>query len=235
MGLNERYVENQEIWIKHHNQKRYRPKYPSEPVIQYVLHNFQCEKKPRILDAGCGAGRHVIFMADVGVEPYGLDFSTSGVEYTKSMLMEKGYEEYALNVLEGGVDNIPFDDDFFDGLISYGVLYYLSYQKIVESVKEFYRILKPGGKCFVTVRSLEDYRYLSGEKTEEHHTVYVTESSAERGASSERGMAMHFFFREEFADLFSMFENVTIDDYILSHENGAYRDCNFFLTGEKKK
>lgn len=228
------YVENQEKWINLHNQARYRPKYPLEPVVQYVLRNFKRDSNAKILDAGCGAGRHVVFMAEEGMAPYGLDFSSSGVEYTKAVLREKGYGKFTENVVEGSCSAMPFEDNSFDGLLSIGVLYYLPWPKIVESVKEFYRVLKPSGRCFVTVRALEDYRYSSGEKTEEHHTVYVTESSAQRSASSENGMSMHFFSREEFAELFSMFDNVKIDDYIISHDNGMYRDCNYFLTAEKR-
>ena len=228
------YMENQEKWIKLHNQTRYRPKYPAEAVVQYVLRNFERDSKARILDAGCGAGRHVLFMAEEGITPYGVDFSSSGVEYTKSILSEKGYYGFAKNVIGGGLDALPFEDNFFDGLISFGVLYYLPYSKIVESVKEFYRVLKPSGRCFVTVRSVEDYRFLSGQETEEHHTVIVTETASEKNASSENGMSMHFFSREEFAELFSIFDRVTIDDYIISHNNGAYRDYNYFLTAEKR-
>ena len=225
------YLENQEQWVNLHKQKRYRPKYPAELVVQYGFRNF--EPGSRILDAGCGGGRHVLFMAREGMVPYGLDFSSSGVDYTKSLLTENGYSQFAGNIVTAGCDDMPFDDNSFDGLISFGVLYYLPFAKIQASVMEFHRVLKPGGKCLVIVRSLEDYRFMSGEKTDERHTVRIAETAKNRSAASENGMLMHFFDREELAGLFADFHDVTIDEQIITHDDGAYRDDDYVLTASK--
>lgn len=50
---------NKEQWIALHQNKRYRPKYPSETVVQFVFRNFIRDGKTKVLDLGCGAGRHV--------------------------------------------------------------------------------------------------------------------------------------------------------------------------------
>ena len=225
-------MKNQEQWTKLHQQRRYRPKYPAGLCVQYVFRNF--EPGSRILDAGCGAGRHALFMAREGMTPYGLDFSSSGVEYTKDLLAENGYGPFADNIVQAGCDAMPFADNSFDGLISFGVLYYLPYSKIVDSVREFRRVLKPGGKCLVLVRSLEDYRFISGEKTEERNTVRVTETAADRSAASENGMLMHFFTREELTVLFADFKDVVIDEQIMTHGGGVYRDDDYVLTARKE-
>lgn len=52
---------NRQQWINLHKNKRYRPKYPSEIVVQFVFRNFSSDGKTKVLDLGCGAGRHVFF------------------------------------------------------------------------------------------------------------------------------------------------------------------------------
>ena len=61
---------NREQWIDLHKNKRYRPKYPSETVVQFVFRNFERDGKTKVLDLGCGAGRHVFFMGNENIIPY---------------------------------------------------------------------------------------------------------------------------------------------------------------------
>ena len=85
-------------WSRLHQNKRYRPKYPSETVVQFVFRNFNRDGSTRVLDLGCGAGRHVFFMGKEGIVPYGIDYSEEGVEYTKKILREYGMSEYEKNL-----------------------------------------------------------------------------------------------------------------------------------------
>lgn len=70
---------SKELWTNLHKESRYRPKYPSETVVQYVFRNFERCGSEKVLDLGCGAGRHIFFMAAEGIIPYGLDYSSEGV------------------------------------------------------------------------------------------------------------------------------------------------------------
>lgn len=223
--------DNQTQWEGLHRNSRHRPKYPAEAVVRFVKKNFTPGE--RILDAGCGAGRHIIFLANEGFIPFGIDYSPVGVEHTKKLLQENDMDQFVNNIAVSTCSDLPFDDCSFNGLISYGVLYYLKWADIQKSVHEFYRILKPGGRLYVSVRSTEDHRCLSGSKTEEGNTMVVTESAKERSASSEKGMTMHFFDREEIRKLFGIFNELKIDEYALSHDNMAYYDRDFFITAIK--
>ena len=51
---------NKKQWVELHKNKRYRPKYPSEMVVQFVFRNFDRNGQTKILDLGCGAGRDTI-------------------------------------------------------------------------------------------------------------------------------------------------------------------------------
>ena len=102
---------SKELWTNLHKESRYRPKYPSETVVQYVFRNFE------------RCGRHIFFMAAEGIIPYGLDYSSEGVTYTQNMLQEQGIGKYSSNIKEGSMTEIPFENEMFDGIICYGALY----------------------------------------------------------------------------------------------------------------
>lgn len=231
MDQEELNLKNQRLWRELHKEGRHRPKYPREDVIRFVFKNFSRDGSEKILDLGCGAGRHVIFMASEGILPYGLDFSDSGVEYTKSMLVEMGSPEYAENIKVGSAADIPFSDEMFDGLICIGVLYYMNVSDIKRAVHEIYRVLRSGGKALILIRSTDDYRCKSSSAvpTEERNTFIIHEGDASRSASCEDGMLMHFFEKEEIQELFQDFSSIVIDRVTVTHDNGTYADDDYLV------
>lgn len=223
---------NRQQWINLHKNKRYRPKYPSEIVVQFVFRNFSSDGKTKVLDLGCGAGRHVFFLGNENIVPYGLDFSDEGIEYTKEMMIENGLGQYVDNMSVGTLTQLPYADYFFDGIICYGVLYYLAYEDIKKAVQEMRRVLKPAGKLLLVVRTIEDYRY--DEKKEiETHTTIINEESEEKCAHSENGMLMHFFDEQELNTFFSDYKETKIDYIKETHDNQKFCDSNYILTAEK--
>mgnify|MGYP004456552865 CR=1 FL=1 len=225
---------NKKQWITLHKNTRYRPKYPAEIVVQFVFRNFLRDGKTKILDLGCGAGRHVFFMGNEKIIPYGVDFSDEGIEYTKEMLKEYGLNQYIENMKVASLTDLPFEEGVFDGIICYGVLYYLDIQNIKKAVREMNRVLKKGGKVLLVVRTIDDYRYQNGKQVSaEKNTIIVDEASEGKCAHSENGMLMHFFEEKELRELFSEFANVTIDYIKETHDNETFCDCNYVLVAEK--
>lgn len=219
----------QEKWDMLHQQSRFRPKYPSEQVVQFVFRNFKRGKNTRILDLGCGAGRHVYFMASEKIDTYGLDISSEGI-----INAQKYIENAGLNakLKIGSVDLIPFDDNFFDGIICYGVLYYCKKNEIQKAVNEIYRVLKKGGKGLLIVRNKSDYRFGKGIEIEQN-TFIIDEQNESNRAFNENSMIMHFFERDEVEKLFDQFRYVFIDEIIETYDNGKICDSNFKIIFEK--
>lgn len=225
------------LWRNLHKEARYRPKYPSETVVQYVFRNFKRDGSEKILDLGCGAGRHTVFMAAENIIPYGLDYSTEGVEYTQKVLDISGMKKHIDNIKEGSMTEIPFENDFFDGIICFGALYYLTYADIEKAVNEMYRVMKLGGKLMCVVRSTEDYRCKdkNAKKTNEENTYCIDVVDENKCAHSENGMLLHFFTIDEIKYLFRKFDELNIDRITESHSNGEFTDDNFIIVGKKKK
>ena len=103
----------------------------------------------RILDLGCGTGRHTIYFAKKGFDVYGFDSSKTGVNYTKRWLKK---EKLKANVIVHDVTKrFPYPDDFFDAIISIKVIHHNKLEKVRKTIKEIKRILKKDGIIFITV------------------------------------------------------------------------------------
>ena len=219
-------MSNKSQWIEMHKNNRFRPKYPEPEIVRWLFKNL--ESGSLVLDDGCGAGRHIKLLAENGYIPYGIDYSDSGIDYTKSLLSEYGYSQFIENLVVGSCDCLPFENEKFNGVISYGVLYYLENEAIKKAVDEIYRVLKPGGTTVVVVRSHEDYRNASIEDK-----GYISVSDSKLSANAENGMHEHFFSRQEIVELFSQFKDVSIERIIRTYQNESICDNDFLIIASK--
>lgn len=96
-----------------------------------------------LLEVGCGAGAFLSPFASAGVDVYGID-------YTEELI------DIAMFAIPGGVFRIaeakfiPFNDNFFDVVISNAVFFYFPSLSYAESAfKEIVRVLKPGGQAAI--------------------------------------------------------------------------------------
>ena len=72
-------------WNQILQRKEYSLENPDEIVVN--LASILEERKAKIiLDIGCGAGRHVIYLAERGFESCGSDISETGLKLTKKRL-----------------------------------------------------------------------------------------------------------------------------------------------------
>jgi len=125
-------------WENSHKIPRFQVKYPNERAIQFLFRSFDRNNfgKIKILDHGCGAGRHVIFLAENGVKTFGADVSETGLDFTKELLKKKNLKA-ELSLISG--NKLEYADNFFDGVVSFGVIYYMTLKDAEETVKETWR------------------------------------------------------------------------------------------------
>lgn len=218
---------NQEQWINLHKQKRHQPRYPHQLVVSFVLRTFK--QGGAILDLGCGAGRHLKFLAENGFEAYGCDYSSSGIKASQELLASANLKA---NFEIASVDNLPYDDEFFDGLICFGVLYYNDKQSIQKAAGEIFRVLKKGSKALILVRNLEDYRYEKAKKLSKYEVI-IQENDEKRSAFKENDMLMYFFDKDEVKRVFYHFKNLEINRIRTSFDNDSYADDDFVIICEK--
>jgi len=175
--------------------------YPSEGLVRFIARYVQRKtgvdryevKRPlkRILDLGCGNGRHVMFFAEQGFEVYGLDCSTAAIQTANKWLLKKGLKAH-LQV--GDSANLPYEDGFFDIVVACGVLDHMTFSDAKKTLTEMRRVTLCHGYVYVTLRSTEDSEYGRGKKID--HNVF------ELTAGYEKGIVQHYFDLEEIKELF---------------------------------
>lgn len=100
----------------------------------------------RLLEIGFGQGTDLIQFAQGGARCTGIDLTATHIALTKKRFAQQGLE---IVLLRGDAERLPFDDDSFDIVYSYGVLHHTP--RFESALREVRRILKPGGEARIMV------------------------------------------------------------------------------------
>ena len=108
----------------------------------------------RVLDAGCGYGRNLVYLMRQGCEIFALDTSRDGVEHVRSLSASLATGLPAENFQVGLIERIPFPDSFADVVICSSVLHFArGDEHFHQMVSELWRVLRPGGMLFCRLGS----------------------------------------------------------------------------------
>ena len=125
-------------------------------VVDALL-TFRQYDVERVLDLGCGAGRHSIFLAKKSFDTIGIDVSKSALRMARKWVQR----ERLLNVdlVRATMTNIPLRDCCFGAVVSVNVIHHAVIKDIEATVNEIYRILDRNGYFLANVASVKDPRY----------------------------------------------------------------------------
>jgi SAM-dependent methyltransferase len=170
----------QEIWNKHYLRNKSRLSFPDENLVRMLAKLPWVDSKPsfsdhsgsesgsisdaksgftpkrpaeaeqlKALDFGCGSGRHSLLLHSFGYKVYSTDYTENSIALTKSLVKDSDCQ-----VLSS--PPYPYPSDFFNIIVSWGVIHYNSPEVVKQIIAEKYRILKPGGYLLGTVRAETD-------------------------------------------------------------------------------
>ena len=109
----------------------------------------------RVLDAGCGYGRNLVYLLREGYEVCGVDMDVKAVEHVRALARTFAPVLPASNFRVETVEQMSFEDALADVVVSSAVLHFAADDAQFESMLlGLWRVLKPGGLFFCRLASL---------------------------------------------------------------------------------
>ncbi|CAM3823709.1 class I SAM-dependent methyltransferase [Cohnella lubricantis] len=94
-----------------------------------------------ILEVGCGTGKTACYFAKRGYRVTALDMHPVMLDKARKRAENEGVRD--IQWVEGSVEALPFEDGTFDVVYAESVTIFTS---VSNSLKEYYRVLAPGGR-----------------------------------------------------------------------------------------
>ena len=181
----------------------------------------------KVLDLGCGLGRHSILFAKKGFDVSAIDLSCDAVAHLKSWAER---EKVTVSATVGDMINLPYDDNSFDCVFSYHVISHTDTVGAKRIISEIKRVLKPKGEVFLTMCSKDEVTFSAGKYPKlDENTVIFTDEGPEKDVP-------HFFVNyEDVKNLFCDFRLNSvrhIDDHYTDYQ--ILNKKHYFIYGTKK-
>lgn len=117
-------------------------------VAERMAQHYQLKAGQKVLDVGCGMGHLLYELTQVisGLEVYGIDISQYALEHAKKEIRNR--------IQYGQAQDIPYEDDMFDLVISLATLHNLKVYDLKRAVQEIERVNK--GNSYIMVESFRN-------------------------------------------------------------------------------
>ena len=125
---------------KDYYEKHSKVRYKLEPYI-HDFAKFAEGKDKDVLEIGVGMGAdHIEWAKSSPRSLTGIDLTPRSIDHTKKRLQVMGFES---EVRVGDAEKLPFDDESFDIVYSWGVLHHSP--NTPEAIRQVHRVLRSGG------------------------------------------------------------------------------------------
>ena len=195
--------------------------YPSEYVIRifkgtYARLNLRGGgySGKSILDVSCGVGRNFPLFSQLGFEKMaGTEINEDLVEMIRKNCKSLGIQA---DIKIGDNISLNFESEAFDYLLAWNVCYYMSnnQKNFDKHIKEYARVLKPGGYLIFSIPCQDAFIYDSAEKWDDGYLKIKKDWFGIRNDTIHR----YFKSEKEIEDTFSPF----FKDFVLGSIND---DC----------
>jgi SAM-dependent methyltransferase len=145
------HMDSERAWERHYTRDRSVLRYPDENLVR-MLAPFLKERGARTLralDLGCGTGRHVGLLLEMGLErPLGLDTSFNALSLCAGL--------YDAPFVQADARSLPVSSDSLDIVVAWGSLHYTVKGDLAPMLAGVLRVLGKGGRLFGTLRNTRD-------------------------------------------------------------------------------
>jgi len=181
--------------------------------LQDYMHGaigFDQWKGKKVCEVGCGAGIDLMEFGRNGAKMYGVDLTQNGVDLTFATSKQAGM---CTVLSKASADKLPFVDNYFDCLYSYGVLHHIP--EVDKALVEIKRVMKPNGQIIAMLYNKDSILYAYS--IQHLHKATGLSEDELTGMYSERNEGCPYtkaYTKQEAIDLFSKyFKDVEVKTY----------------------
>jgi len=200
--------------------------YPNEYVVRVFLGtypNLSLDKNyvgKKFLDVGMGDGRNLRFMVEKGFDAYGIEISEEICSHVRRSFQNAGIKA---NIKVGKNDSIPFDDSFFDYLVSWNSSYYMgnynNYYSYKKNVEEFYRVIAPKGILVISIPTKSNFIFENSVEIGHEYKKIVNDPYKIRNGQIFKCFSDSNSIIKEFQDYFENFKFAELNDNCFGQKN----------------
>ncbi len=121
-------------------------RYKLQPEI-FSFAEFTRYNSKKVLEVGVGAGTDFLQWVRAGAEAWGIDLTENACEHVRRRL--ELYNLKAKDIRVADSENLPFEDNSFDLVWSWGVIHHSP--NTPKALYEIIRVLKPGAKAKIMI------------------------------------------------------------------------------------
>lgn len=108
----------------------------------------------RVVDAGCGSGRNLVYLLQSGYDVFAVDQDGAAVDAMQALAADLAPALPASNFRVEPIENMTFPDAFADVVLSNAVLHFARDDEQFDGmIRGMWRVLKPGGLLFARLAS----------------------------------------------------------------------------------
>jgi SAM-dependent methyltransferase len=139
----------------------------SYPRLTINKHGYAGKKA---LDLGCGDGRNLEFLSDLGFRTHAVEISDPICETVRRRTQERGLDTI---VRVGSNSSIPFDNAWFDYVLCCHSLYYVKPGETFDNnLHEVARVMVSGGTLLASLpKKYDGYTQTAAERLPDNHAV----------------------------------------------------------------
>ncbi len=137
---------------------------PPNPEVMALVPELTARGVRDVLDAGCGAGRHLLPLARAGFQVLGVDREWSVLKDVK-VLVETG--SLPIRLALGDLQHLPAPAGTFDFVLSINAISHGDAKAFQAYCRELDRTLRPGGFLYIYVSPREFGEMVRGPETVE--------------------------------------------------------------------
>jgi tellurite methyltransferase len=127
------------------------------PIDIYLFDQLlrgRIRKGMRVLDAGCGAGRNLVYLLRAGYDVYGADADPAAIRAVRRLAATLAPQLPESNFREEAVEAMTFPEAFADVVIGSAVLHFAaSDEQFAAMLRAMWRAVAPGGMLFCRLAS----------------------------------------------------------------------------------